>query len=238
VGQSPFDTGLVKKTPWGAVVLVLVGLGALVASAIPTLADALGLEGGGRIAVVVVGVVVALAGLAMLALRGRMRVSVDLVTAGESGDDGNAFGLQQIERAVVQGPGFTTVTGPTGTSIGGIDLSAFGVDPQQLSAAMAGANTTFVVKDGKQIDVAAIASTGTPTTATVASVNDIGVELMGTALLSLELDVAMPDGSRRHVTQVGLVPEARRASVVAGATLPVRIAHDDPELLVVDWERA
>ncbi|MBI4259595.1 MAG: hypothetical protein HY658_03420 [Actinobacteria bacterium] len=83
-----------------------------------------------------------------------------------------------------------------------------------------------------------LAGRGVEASARVENVIDIGVSMDGMKLLVLDLSVTVPGKPPYRSTGPSLVPGDRTDRAVEGATLPVRVDPDHPDVLMVDWDRA
>lgn len=75
---------------------------------------------------------------------------------------------------------------------------------------------------------------GTPATATVKSVRQLGTK-SNHALFEATLEIAEPDGTTTTVKRRGAVEPQYAAELAVGATLPVRIDPDNPSAVAVAW---
>jgi hypothetical protein len=105
----------------------------------------------------------------------------------------------------------------------------------------AGASGNSLTINGKTIDTEAILATGTEATATIESViQSPKPPAAGSSAGSMEilvLQVSRPGEEPHRATTPNVVPDERRHLLYPGATLPVKVSRDDPDLVAVDWQR-
>jgi hypothetical protein len=80
-----------------------------------------------------------------------------------------------------------------------------------------------------------LGSAGVAGSATVDSIQDSGMAVGDTKVLSVTMTVTAPGVAPHQVTHVAMVPTAAAAKVRQGMTVPVRVAPENPGLVHVDW---
>lgn len=80
-----------------------------------------------------------------------------------------------------------------------------------------------------------LGSSGVAGSATVDSVQDSGMAVGDTKVLSVTMTVTAPGVTPHQVTHVAMVPTLTAAKIRQGMTVPVRVAPENPGLVHVDW---
>jgi hypothetical protein len=81
-----------------------------------------------------------------------------------------------------------------------------------------------------------LGSAGVAGSARVDSIQDSGMVVGDTKVLSLTMTVTAPGVAPHQVTHVAMVPGAAAARIRQGMTVPIRIAPENPGLVHVDWK--
>ena len=84
---------------------------------------------------------------------------------------------------------------------------------------------------------AQVTATGIDGTATINSATDSGVVVGANKLFNVQLTVNVPGRAPYQETSAAMVPPEDAAKVVAGATVPVKVAADNPALVMIQWDK-
>ena len=128
---------------------------------------------------------------------------------------------------------------PVGASIGGYDVNGV---VGYVAIAWIGRSLVFNKID-REIAVQVVASavvraTGIAGTATVDKVADTGEIVGDERLFTMEVTVRLPgEPDRRHDASAAMVPLAAADKVRVGLQVPVRVARDNPNVVLFEWEK-
>jgi hypothetical protein len=84
---------------------------------------------------------------------------------------------------------------------------------------------------------AQVAASGIDGTATIVSATDSGVVVGANKLFNVQMTVNVPGRAPYQETSAAMVPPEDAAKVVAGVTVPVKIAADNPNLVMIQWDK-
>ena len=84
---------------------------------------------------------------------------------------------------------------------------------------------------------AQVSATGIDGTATIVSATDSGVVVGANKLFNVQMTVNVPGKAPYQETSAAMVPPEDAAKVVVGATVPVKVAADNPNLVMIQWDR-
>jgi hypothetical protein len=84
----------------------------------------------------------------------------------------------------------------------------------------------------------ALRTSGVPGTATVVAVHDTGVVVSGAPIVTIDLEVTVEGRPPYRPSHPTPFPPTGATSPVPGATLPVRVDPNDPNRILVEWDRA
>jgi hypothetical protein len=129
-----------------------------------------------------------------------------------------------------------------GTSTG-VDLSAFGLG---AVAGMAAAGTPAVSAGQPQaapgMDMDALkthlSANGIDGTGVLENVIDTGVTMNGQKLMILDMTVTVPGKAPYRTNSPSMVDPAKAARVVKGASIPITVDPNNPQVLMAEWDRA
>jgi hypothetical protein len=99
--------------------------------------------------------------------------------------------------------------------------------------------TTSVNVQGQDVDAmrAQMAATGLDGTATISMAQDTGVAVGNNKLFSVQMTVNVPGRAPYQETSAAMVPLEDAAKIVAGVTVPVKVAPDNPNLVMIQWDK-
>jgi hypothetical protein len=94
--------------------------------------------------------------------------------------------------------------------------------------------------DAAQIEQARarLRASGVDGTATITGAQLTALEIAGNAVVQVQMTVRLPGRDPYAVAHMALIPEPHAGSLVVGATVPVKVDRDDPNSVMVDWDRA
>ena len=84
---------------------------------------------------------------------------------------------------------------------------------------------------------AQVSASGIDGTATIVSATDSGVLVGANKLFNVQMTVTVPGKPPYQETSAAMVPPEDAAKVVAGVTVPVKIAADNPNLVMIQWDK-
>ena len=85
---------------------------------------------------------------------------------------------------------------------------------------------------------AAVRATGINGTATIDKLADTGETIGDERLFTMEVTLHMAGMSDRHLQpSAAMVPITAADRVAVGVTVPVKVARDNPDLIVFEWEK-
>jgi len=99
--------------------------------------------------------------------------------------------------------------------------------------------TTSVSMGGQDVDQmrAQMAATGLDGTATIQTAQDTGVAVGNNKVFSVSMTVNVPGRAPYQETSAAMVPLEDAPKIVAGVTVPVKVAPDNPNLVMIQWDR-
>ena len=99
---------------------------------------------------------------------------------------------------------------------------------------MHGAHVTYGTELGPH---PILAATGLDGTATITSATDSGVLVGANKLFNVQMTVNVPGKAPYQETSAAMVPPDDVGKVVAGLTVPVKVAADNPNLVMIQWDK-
>jgi hypothetical protein len=101
------------------------------------------------------------------------------------------------------------------------------------------ASTGTVNVQGQDVDAmrAQMAAAGLDGTATISMAQDTGVPVGNNRLFSIQMTVNVPGRAPYQETSAAMVPLEDAGKIVAGITVPVKVAPDNPNLVMIQWDK-
>ena len=101
------------------------------------------------------------------------------------------------------------------------------------------ASTGSVNVQGQDVDAmrAQMAAAGLDGTATISMAQDTGVPVGNNRLFSIQMTVNVPGRAPYQETSAAMVPLEDAGKIVAGITVPVKVAPDNPNLVMIQWDK-
>ena len=130
---------------------------------------------------------------------------------------------------------------PTATTTGGFDLGALGVAGLAAAAGTPVASAgSPQVAGGMDMDAleAHLAANGIDGTGVLENVIDTGMTMNGQKLMVLDMTVNVPGKAPYRTNSPSLVDPTKAARVVKGATIPITVDPNNPQILMAEWDRA
>jgi hypothetical protein len=84
---------------------------------------------------------------------------------------------------------------------------------------------------------AQLAATGLDGTGTIVQAQDTGVAIGASKLFSVQMTVNVPGKAPYQETSAAVVPADDAPKLVTGASVPVKVAQDNPNLVMIQWDR-
>jgi hypothetical protein len=84
---------------------------------------------------------------------------------------------------------------------------------------------------------AQLTATGLDGTATITTAQDTGVAVGTNKLFSVQMTVNVPGRAPYQETSAAMVPQEDAAKIVAGVTVPVKVSPDNPNLVMIQWDK-
>ena len=117
-----------------------------------------------------------------------------------------------------------------------------GAMPGMMPAAMPGAMPASAATVGAgQASVeqlhAQLTASGLDGTATINTTQDTGVAVGANKLFSVVMTVNVPGKAPYQETSAAMVPQEDAAKIVAGVTVPVKVSPDNPNLVMIQWDK-
>jgi hypothetical protein len=99
--------------------------------------------------------------------------------------------------------------------------------------------TSTIDVGGQDVDAmrAQMAATGLDGTATIQTAQDTGVAVGTNRLFSVQMTVNVPGRAPYQESSAAMVPVEDAAKIVAGVTVPVKVAPDNPNLVMIQWDK-
>ncbi len=101
-----------------------------------------------------------------------------------------------------------------------------------MSAATVGAGQASVEQLHAQLT-----ATGLDGTATINTAQDTGVAVGTNRLFSVQMTVNVPGRAPYQETSAAMVPQEDAAKIIAGVTVPVKVSPDNPNLVMIQWDK-
>jgi hypothetical protein len=99
--------------------------------------------------------------------------------------------------------------------------------------------TSAVSVAGQNVDAmrSQLASTGLDGIATIGMAQDSGVAVGNNRVFTVQMTVNVPGRAPYQEMSAAMVPIEDAAKIVAGATVPVKVSPDNPNLVMIQWDR-
>jgi hypothetical protein len=113
-----------------------------------------------------------------------------------------------------------------------------GMVPAAMPGAMPASAATIDAGQGNVDQLhAQLAANGLDGTATITTAQDTGVPVGANKLFSIVMTVNVPGRAPYQETSATMVPPDDVAKVVAGLTVPVKVSPDNPNLVMIQWDK-
>jgi hypothetical protein len=113
-----------------------------------------------------------------------------------------------------------------------------GMVPAAMPGAMPASAATIDAGQGNVDELhAQLAANGLDGTATITTAQDTGVPVGANKLFSIVMTVNVPGRAPYQETSATMVPPDDVAKVVAGLTVPVKVSPDNPNLVMIQWDK-
>ena len=113
-----------------------------------------------------------------------------------------------------------------------------GMMPAAMPGAMPGSTATVSAGQGSVDQLhAQLLANGLDGTATITTAQDTGVPVGANKLFSIVMTVNVPGKAPYQETSATMVPPDDTAKVVAGLTVPVKVSPDNPNLVMIQWDK-
>jgi hypothetical protein len=110
--------------------------------------------------------------------------------------------------------------------------------PAAMPGAMPGSTATVSAGEGSVEQLhAQLTASGLDGTATINTAQDTGVAVGANKLFSVVMTVNVPGRAPYQETSAAMVPPEDAPKVVAGATVPVKVSPDNPNLVMIQWDK-
>jgi len=126
-------------------------------------------------------------------------------------------------------PGSAMPMQPGGYS-GGMPAGGMMVAPAVTSVNVAGQGNVDQLR-------AQLSATGLDGTGTILQAQDTGVAIGASKLFSVQMTVNVPGRAPYQETSAAVVPADDAPKLVSGANVPVKVAPDNPNLVMIQWDR-
>jgi hypothetical protein len=113
-----------------------------------------------------------------------------------------------------------------------------GMVPAAMPGSMPASAATVSAGQGSADQLhAQLAANGLDGTATINTAQDTGVAVGANKLFSIVMTVNVPGKAPYQETSATMVPPDDTAKLVAGVTVPVKVSPDNPNLVMIEWDK-